>query len=79
MSAAISVTARRLSDGPIISPTSHPSIGNNIQGPALIRVPEWVEQPLGRYYLDLRRDMTIGRIPSGFQLAYHQRIAREIR
>lgn len=41
----------RLIDGPIISPSSHPSIGENIQGPSLIRVPDWIESPLGRYYL----------------------------
>lgn len=37
--------------GPIITPATHPSIGNNIQGPSLIRVPDWVANPLGRYYL----------------------------
>jgi hypothetical protein len=37
--------------GPIIMPDTHPSIGDNIQGPSLIRVPDWVENPLGRYYL----------------------------
>lgn len=26
-------------------------IGNNINGPSLIRVPDWVEAPLGRHYL----------------------------
>ena len=41
----------RLGDGPIVSPSSHPSIGRNIQGPSLVRVPAWVESPLGRYYL----------------------------
>ena len=41
----------RLGDGPIVSPSSHPSIGVNIQGPSLVRVPEWVANPLGRYYL----------------------------
>ena len=41
----------RLIDAPIITPGSHPSIGENIQGPSLIRVPDWVEAPLGRYYL----------------------------
>jgi hypothetical protein len=29
----------------------HPRIGVNIQGPSLIRVPEWVQEPLGTYYL----------------------------
>ncbi|CAN5700919.1 hypothetical protein BH23CHL2_BH23CHL2_10060 [soil metagenome] len=44
-------TARRLVDRPIISAGSDPSIGENIQGPSLIRAPEWIKQPLGRYYL----------------------------
>ena len=44
-------TTRRLIDGPIVSPESDPSIGENIQGPSLIRVPGWVEGALGRYYL----------------------------
>lgn len=37
--------------GPIIGPDLHPSIGVNIQGPSLIRVPAWVPDRLGRYYL----------------------------
>ena len=45
------VRVERLLDAPIITPETHPSIGANIQGPSLIRVPDWVENPLGRYYL----------------------------
>ena len=41
----------RLLDAPIIGPELDPSIGENIQGPSLIRVPDWVPDPLGRYYL----------------------------
>jgi hypothetical protein len=41
----------RLTDAPIITPDLHPSIGENIQGPSLIRVPDWVAAPLGKYYL----------------------------
>ncbi len=41
----------RLIDGPIVSAASHPSIGDNIQGPSLVRVPDWVDEPLGCYYL----------------------------
>lgn len=41
----------RLTDAPIITPGLHPSIGKNIQGPSLIRVPDWVNEPLGTYYL----------------------------
>lgn len=43
--------AERLVDAPIVSPDSHSSIGPNIQGPSLIRVPDWVPSPLGAYYL----------------------------
>ena len=46
-----SVRARRLVDAPIIHPGLHASIGENVQGPSLIRVPDWVSNPLGRYYL----------------------------
>ena len=46
-----SVTITRMTDKPIIGPDLHPSIGENIQGPSLIRVPDWVENPLGNYYL----------------------------
>ncbi len=41
----------RLVDHPIISPATDASIGRNIQGPSLIRVPNWLPDPLGRYYL----------------------------
>ncbi len=41
----------RLVDEPIIHPGSHPSIGDNIQGPSLVRVPQRVEDRLGDYYL----------------------------
>ena len=45
------VRVERLLDGPIIGPDLDPSIGVNIQGPSLIRVPDWVPDPLGAYYL----------------------------
>ena len=43
--------ARRLVTEPIIHSGLDPSIGENIQGPSLICVPDWIENPLGRYYL----------------------------
>ncbi|MDP6417145.1 MAG: hypothetical protein QGG54_19225, partial [Gammaproteobacteria bacterium] len=46
---AVNIT--RLLDKPLIGPGIHPSIGVNIQGPSMIRVPDWVENPLGSYYL----------------------------
>jgi len=48
---AAGVRVERLGAGPIIAPALHPSLGENIQGPSLIRVPDWVPDPLGRYYL----------------------------
>lgn len=45
------VQVERLIDSPIITPDLHPSIGTNIQGPSLIRVPSWIDSPLGKYYL----------------------------
>lgn len=41
--------ARRV--GLVIRPEMDGRMGSNVQGPSLIRVPEWVERPLGRYYL----------------------------
>lgn len=51
LSAPACVTAERLNDGPVIHPGLDPSITDNVQGPSLIRVPDWVKGRLGRYYL----------------------------
>jgi hypothetical protein len=51
MTGPLPLRVERLLDTPIISPASHPSIGDNIQGPSLVRVPDWVPEPLGRYLL----------------------------
>ena len=48
---SVDLDVRRLVDQPIITSALDPSIGHNIQGPSLIRVPSWVSDPLGRYYL----------------------------
>lgn len=45
------VNVTRLADQPVIGPGIHPSIGENIQGPSLIRAPDWVPNKLGNYYL----------------------------
>ena len=45
------VTARRLPQNPLITTRSSASLGDNINGPTIIRVPAWVKQPLGRYYM----------------------------
>ena len=41
----------RAARNPIIQPGMHDRIGTNINGPSLMKVPEWVDDPLGRYYL----------------------------
>jgi hypothetical protein len=46
-----SITVTRLGAGPIITPEMDARMGGNIQGPSLIKVPDWVENPLGNYYL----------------------------
>lgn len=35
----------------LFSSTSHPDLGDNLNGPCIIEVPRWVQSPLGRYYL----------------------------
>ncbi|MBV7327075.1 hypothetical protein KFU94_02195 [Chloroflexi bacterium TSY] len=45
------MNVRRFSKNPIITPELDPSIGTNINGPSLIRVPDWLPNPLGNYYL----------------------------
>ena len=45
------MTIKRLAHGPIIYPELDASIGTNINGPSLIRVPDWLPDRLGTYYL----------------------------
>jgi hypothetical protein len=42
---------RRFRENPIIRLHMDGRMGNNVNGPSLIRVPDWIERPLGRYYL----------------------------
>ncbi|NVM92969.1 hypothetical protein FHT32_006662 [Variovorax sp. SG517] len=43
--------AQRCLSQPLIHAGLDASLGNNINGPSLIRVPDWLPNPLGRYYL----------------------------
>jgi hypothetical protein len=45
------VHARRLPHNPLITVASSTTLGGNVNGPTVIRVPAWVEHPLGRYYM----------------------------
>lgn len=47
---ALDKQVERLGDGPILS-TLDERLDGNVNGPSLIRVPDWVDAPLGRYYL----------------------------
>lgn len=47
----MSFRIERIGTGPIISPDMDSRMGGNINGPSLIRVPDWLPDPLGRYYL----------------------------
>lgn len=47
-----SLHVRRFAENPIIRPDMLPgNDGTNINGPSLIRVPGWITEPLGKYYL----------------------------
>lgn len=54
---APAVTARRLSENPLITTRTSATLGDNINGPTVIRVPSWVQQPLGRYYMYIAHHM----------------------
>jgi len=47
----VTLTVTRLSDEPLIRPYMDERMGDNINGPSVLRVPDWVPDPLGRYYL----------------------------
>jgi hypothetical protein len=43
--------AVRFPQNPLITTASSPSLGDDINGPSVIRVPAWIPHPMGRYYL----------------------------
>lgn len=45
------IHARRFDNNPLIIPQSARNIGDNINGPSVIRVPGWLSSPLGKYYM----------------------------
>lgn len=45
------ITVERFNSNPLITPASSPTLGHNINGPSVIRVPDWVHNPLGKYYM----------------------------
>jgi hypothetical protein len=45
------LNAKRLPQNPLITVKSSPTLGDNVNGPTVIRVPDWIQRPLGRYYM----------------------------
>ena len=43
--------AIRSKNNPLLTFKSDSCLGDNINGPSVIRVPEWIESPLGKYYM----------------------------
>jgi hypothetical protein len=50
-SARPDVVAERFRSNPLIAAALDASLGGNVNGPTVIRVPDWIERPLGRYYM----------------------------
>lgn len=50
-SAVKDITIIRSPNNPLITPKSHRTLGDNINGPSVIRVPPWIKDPFGRYYM----------------------------
>ncbi len=46
-----SVRVTRFATNPLVTVKSSTTLGGNVNGPTVIRVPDWVERPLGRYYM----------------------------
>jgi len=46
-----SLNARRLERNPLITIQSSSTLGGNVNGPTVIRVPDWIDRPLGKYYM----------------------------
>lgn len=42
---------QRFAANPLITVSSSPTLGGNVNGPTVIRVPSWVERPMGKYYM----------------------------
>lgn len=50
-SPTFSLRAERFANNPLITPASSSTLGDNINGPSVIRVPSWLPSPLGKFYM----------------------------
>ncbi len=46
---SVHVTARRFATNPLVTAGSSPGVGDNVNGPSVIRVPSWMPNARGRY------------------------------
>jgi len=51
VSAVAVVRATRLPQNPLVTVNSSATLGDNVNGPSVVRVPSWVANPMGRYYM----------------------------
>src|ERR1051325_11075203 len=49
--ASLCQSAQRFHENPLISIATSKSLGDNVNGPSIIHVPQWIPHPLGRYYM----------------------------
>jgi len=63
------IRVTRFETNPLIT-TGTPGAGSNICGPSVIRVPEWVEKPLGAYYMYFARHSSSSLDGAHIRLAY---------
>jgi hypothetical protein len=64
------VRVTRLAQNPLITISSSPTLGTNVNGPSVVRMPAWIDRPLGRYYMYFANHMG-----AFVRLAYAARIA----
>lgn len=64
------IEVRRLAQNPLVTVTSSPTLGGNVNGPTVIRVPEWVPGRLGKYYMYFANHMG-----DFIRLAYADRVS----
>ena len=65
----ISIVAKRSPNNPLIT-TGTKGAGSNVCGPSVIRVPDWIQNPLGKYYMYFARHMSSSREGAYIRLAY---------
>ncbi|XOV89261.1 MAG: hypothetical protein ACFHX7_05040 [Pseudomonadota bacterium] len=51
MADTTNIKLQRLAANPLLTTASSPVLGNNVNGPSVIRVPDWIKAPLGKYYM----------------------------